>query len=182
MPFFTPFLRRLVMSMSTAQVVLIMGVAGAGKTTIGKLLAKSLSWQFADADDFHSPANIAKMHQGIPLTDADRQPWLLTLQAAIGHWLQTSTSTVLACSALRADYRQLLTQGDDRVQVVYLKGNRELLQQRLQQRQGHYMNPDLLQSQLETLEAPIDGLQVDTDQPPEAIVQVIEKFLANRLV
>ncbi len=154
-----------------------MGVAGSGKTTIGKLLAASLGWQFADADDFHSAANIAKMQQGISLNDADRQPWLLTLQAAIATWLQTPTPTVLACSALKASYRDLLTQGDDRVQVVYLAGSLELIRQRLQQRQGHYMNPNLLHSQLETLEAPTTGLQVNIDQAPAAIVQAIETFL-----
>jgi gluconokinase len=159
------------------RIVLIMGVAGSGKTTIGKRLAQSLSWQFADADDFHSAANIAKMRQGVPLTDVDRQPWLLTLQAAIARWLQDATPTVLACSALKASYRNLLTQGDDRVQVVYLAGSAELIQQRLQQRQGHYMNPNLLHSQLDTLEVPTTGLQVSIDQSPAAIVKAIENFL-----
>lgn len=154
-----------------------MGVSGAGKTTIGQRLANSLNWTFADADDFHSAANIAKMRQGIPLTDADRLPWLMTLQATIANWLQTHTSAVLACSALKVEYRELLTQRDDRVRLVYLKGDPDVIRQRLQQRQGHYMNPNLLQSQLEILEAPEAGLQIEIDQTPSAIVAAIENFL-----
>ena len=164
------------------QVVIITGVSGSGKTTIGKQLAETLVWQFVDADDFHPAANIAKMHQGIPLTDADRQPWLLTLQAMISHWLQAATPTVLACSALKASYRDLLSRGDDRVRIVLLKSDLGVLRQRLQMRRGHYMNPALLQSQLETLEAPTDGLQVEINQTPEAIVQTIQNFLAKQSV
>ena len=157
-----------------------MGVSGSGKTTIGKLLAASLGWQFADADDFHSATNIAKMRQGIALTDVDRRPWLALLQCTITHWLQTHTPTVLACSALKAEYREMLIQGDKRVQVVYLKGSYDLVRQRLQQRQGHYMNPALLANQFETLEVPSDSsdsLQVEIDQPPGAIVQSIQAHL-----
>lgn len=159
--------------MSQVSVVLLMGVSGVGKTTIGILLAERLGWQFRDGDDFHSTANIAAMAQGIALTDGDRLPWLLAMQQAISTWLATGMPTVLACSALKAEYRQLLTQGCDRVQVVYLKASFELIQRRLQHRQGHYMAASLLPSQFAALEEPEDSLQVDASQEPAAIVTEI---------
>lgn len=158
-------------------VILVMGVAGSGKTTIGEQLAAALSWQLADADRFHPPANIDKMRQGIALTDADRTPWLDALQAAIANWLQTQTPTVLACSALKGEYRQRLCQNSDQVKLVYLQGSYELIQQRLSQRQGHYMPAKLLQSQFETLEEPLDAVIVDIAQSPEVIVAAIRKRL-----
>lgn len=151
-------------------VILMMGVAGSGKTTIGLLLAQQLGWQFADADSFHSVENIAKMQQGIPLSDADRQPWLLALQQAIQQWLDEQTPTVLACSALKSDYRQFLLPDPDRVRVVYLKGNYDLIRQRLNQRYGHYMKADLLDSQFAVLEEPDNALSLEVTQPPSAIV------------
>jgi gluconokinase len=154
-------------------VILLMGVAGSGKTTIGTLLARTLGWQFIDADVFHSAANIAKMRQGIPLTDADRQPWLTGLKQAIAQSLQAETPTVLACSALKQEYRDFLTQRSPQVQIVYLKGSADLLKQRLTQRQDHYMKPEMLQSQLETLEVPDSVLQIEITQTPIAIVQTI---------
>lgn len=158
-------------------VILIMGVAGSGKTTIGQLLANSLGWQFVDADRFHSLTNIDKMSRGIALTDADRLPWLQAIQAAIADWLRTQMPTVLACSALKSEYRHFLTAQPDQVKWVYLKGTSELIQQRLNQRQAHYMNPNLLQSQFDILEEPTDALQVNIAQAPSAIVQVIRKEL-----
>lgn len=163
--------------MQRPMVILIMGVTGSGKTTVGKLLASSLEWQFADADSFHSAANIDKMERGIALTDADRLPWLQALQTAIAHWLRTQTPTVLACSALKSEYRQFLVAPSDPVRWVYLKGGYELIQQRLNQRQAHYMNPNLLTSQFDALEEPMDALQVDIAQPPNTIVQAIRKGL-----
>ena len=157
-------------------IILVMGVSGSGKTMIGSQLAKSLHWQFRDADDFHPTANIEKMRHGIPLSDADRQPWLIALQQAIKDWLQTQTNTVLACSALKSEYRQQFCPSPQ-VKLVYLKGSFELIQQRLQQRQGHYMKADLLHSQFDTLEEPDAAIQVDIDQPPSAIVAEIRKAL-----
>lgn len=157
-------------------VILLMGVTGSGKTTIGKALAESLKWRFVDADDFHSPANVAKMRAGIPLDDADRAPWLASLHDAIAGWLQASTNVVLACSALKQAYRaQLLVNPE--VRLVYLHGSRELISRRLSERHGHYMNPDLLDSQFATLEEPHDALVVEVDGPVAQTVDDIRKAL-----
>jgi len=157
-------------------VILVMGVSGSGKTTIGQLLAASLHWKFSDADDFHPAANIEKMSHGIPLSDSDRLPWLEALRSAIEEWLQTGTNSVLACSALKSNYRQFL-QISDQVKFIYLKGSFDLIQQRLYQRHGHYMKADLLKSQFDTLEEPDNALVIDIAQTPEAIVQQIRNEL-----
>jgi gluconokinase len=159
-------------------VILIMGVSGSGKTTIGQMLAAQLDWQFQDADDLHSPANIEKMHQGIPLTDADRRPWLRSLRTLIDRSLDTHTDLILACSALKATYRQDLDIGSERVKFVYLKGSIFLIQQRLKERKGHFMNPDLLKSQFAALEEPDDALVIEIDRDPAEIVQQIATDLA----
>jgi gluconokinase len=156
-----------------------MGVSGSGKTTIGKMLAETLQWQFSDADDFHPAANIEKMSRGVPLSDADRLPWLQLLQGAIEQWLSQGINVVLACSALKSEYRQWLQPSNqlqltDQIKWVYLKGSSELIQQRLNQRQGHYMKANLLKSQFDTLEEPDNALQIEIGQPPEAIVQAIK--------
>ncbi|AFY32913.1 gluconokinase [Calothrix sp. PCC 7507] len=158
-------------------IILIMGVSGSGKTTIGRLLADSLNWQFNDADDFHSLENIEKMRRGIPLSDADRIPWLQDLQTAIAHWLQDHQNVVLACSALKASYRELLVIDSDRIKLVYLNGSFELIQQRLQQRQNHFMTEKLLKSQFNALEEPNNAIFVDISQPLEVIVQTIRTAL-----
>jgi gluconokinase len=154
-------------------IILVMGVSGSGKTTIGQLLAESLGWQFSDADSFHSPENIEKMRHGIPLTDVDRVPWLQALQTAIKTWLDHQTNVVLACSALRESYRKQLVLDGDRIHVIYLKGSHELIQQRLHQRHHHYMGENLLNSQFETLEEPTNAVFIDIAQSPQAIVQSI---------
>ncbi|HVO64645.1 MAG TPA: gluconokinase [Terriglobales bacterium] len=141
-------------------IVVIMGVSGAGKTTIGQELAHQMHWRFADADDFHSAANIAKMHAGIPLNDVDRAPWLRSLHDAIAGWLAREESVVLACSALKESYRRKLLEGPE-VKLVFLHADFSCIAQRLAARQGHYMNPNLLKSQFDTLEVPPQAISVD---------------------
>ncbi|MDB9447746.1 gluconokinase [Anabaena sp. CS-542/02] len=158
-------------------IIIIMGVSGSGKSTIGKLLADALNWEFQDADNFHSTANIEKMRLGIPLNDSDRKPWLKDLQTAIAVWLQQNTNVVLACSALKADYRQYLLLDSDRMQLVYLQGSLNLLQQRLLGRQNHFMSEKLLNSQLETLEEPDDAICVDISEPPQLIVENLKTVI-----
>ncbi len=158
-------------------IILVMGVSGSGKTTIGQLLADSLNWQFSDADTFHSPENIEKMRRGIPLSDADRIPWLQDLQTAIAHWLQDGKNVVLACSALKASYRHLLVIDSKRIKLIYLSGSFELIQQRLQERQNHFMTEKLLKSQFNALEEPDNAICVDISQPLEVIVQTIRTDL-----
>jgi gluconokinase len=153
-------------------VVLLMGVSGAGKTTVGKLLASDLGWQFADADDYHSAANVEKMRNGTPLTDADRGPWLDGLRALIVEWIAAGENGVLACSALKKEYRDRLVVGPE-VRVVYLKGDRELLRERLLLRRAHYMKEGMLESQIATLEEPDDAIVVDARMMPEEIVREI---------
>ncbi len=157
--------------------IILFGVTGAGKTTIGLLLAAELGWPFYDADDFHPAANVEKMRQGIPLTDADRKPWLDSLHHLIKTSLDEGKPGILACSALRESYREYLQVGDG-VEYVYLRGDFDLIQQRLAGRVGHYMNPALLRSQFDALEEPGHGATiVPVDQPPAAIVAEIRKEL-----
>jgi gluconokinase len=157
--------------------IIVFGVTGSGKTTIGTLLAKELGWQFYDADNFHPAANVEKMRQGIPLNDDDRIPWLAKLQALIRSYTDKGENAVLACSALRESYRQYLQAGGE-VKFIYLKGDFVLIQQRLNNRRGHYMNPNLLQSQFNTLEEPRPEITViDIAPTPALIVQAIRKEL-----
>ncbi len=153
--------------------LIVMGVSGSGKTTVGKLLAARLGWDFYDADDFHPPANIAKMAGGIPLNDADRVPWLDSLRELISNSLRASHPGVLACSALKERYRQTLLAGNPGAQIIYLKGSYDLILARLAARAGHYMRPEMLQSQFDTLEEPADALTFDIGLSVEAIVGAI---------
>lgn len=146
-----------------------MGVQGAGKTTIGSLLARELSFEFADADDFHSAVNIEKMRQGIPLTDADREPWLSALHHAIAQWLTDKRNVVLACSALKDSYRDRLLVSSE-VKLVYLKASWGVILSRLKLRSGHYAGENLLHSQFADLEEPTDALIVDASLRPGQIV------------
>jgi gluconokinase len=152
-----------------ARVLLIMGVAGSGKTTVGRALADSLCWRFTDADDFHPPANIVKMTAGSALTDTDRTPWLAALRAHI----DTHDHVVLACSALKASYRAQLIANPDRAKLIYLRGTHALLAARLAARTGHFATPALLDSQLATLEEPSDVLTLDIANSPTALVAEI---------
>jgi gluconokinase len=151
-------------------VVLIMGVAGSGKTTVGSKLAAELSWNFQDADDFHPPANIAKMSSGIPLTDDDRAPWLAAIRAHIDTCIVRGENAVVTCSALKESYRQAVIADPARVKVVCLQGDFALLFQRLNQRQGHFMKENMLRSQFDALELPRDALTLDVAQSPEKLV------------
>jgi gluconokinase len=153
-------------------IIVVMGVTGSGKTTIGNLLAARLAWQFADADDFHSAANKQKMHQGIPLTDADRLPWLAAIHDQIAKWVALKQNAVLACSALKRNYRQLLWNGPE-VHFVYLKGSYELIAERLRARKGHFANEHILAGQFRDLEEPSDAVAVDIGASPEKIVNEI---------
>ncbi len=158
-------------------IVMVMGVSGSGKTTVGKLLAESLNWDFSDADDFHPPGNIDKISRGIPLEDADRLPWLLHLQGTIDRWLLENKNVVLACSALKASYREMLFRDKQRMKIVYLKGDFELLAARLKNRENHYMKVDLLSSQFATLEEPENAIIIDASQQLELMVCQIKNYL-----
>lgn len=158
-------------------IVVVMGTTGSGKTTIGTLLAKRLGWEFVDADDFHPPANVEKMKHGIPLTDADREPWLKALHDKIVEWNAEKRNVVLACSALRQSYRDELRASPD-VKFVYLKGSYELFSRRVLARKGHFAKQDLLASQFATLEEPSDAVAVDAAHSPEEIVSEVRRQLS----
>ncbi len=159
-------------------VVVLMGVAGSGKTTIGRELAAELGWKFADADDFHPPANVAKMSAGIPLDDADRAPWLAAIRLYIDTRLERGEPAVVTCSALREKHRAVLLADPAQVKLVYLRGSRELLWSRISARTGHFMKPAMLDSQLATLEEPVNALVVDIAPPPAEIVAQLRRVLA----
>jgi gluconokinase len=156
-----------------------MGVVGAGKTTVGQLLAEHLGWPFADADDFHSPENVEKIRNGHPLTDEDRRPWLAALHEAVVGWDAAGVNAVLACSALKREYREALQAGSTR--FVYLKGSREIISARLGNRRGHFATDSILESQFADLEEPTNAVTVRIDKRPDAIVEeVLAKLnLAN---
>jgi gluconokinase len=159
-------------------VIILMGVTASGKTTVGRRLATLLGYQFYDADDFHPRANIDKMRRGMPLDDADRLPWLETLRDLVRHCIAEGTDAVLACSVLKEVYRQYLLV-DPQVTLVYLKADQDLIRQRLLQRQGHFMNPELLESQFATLEEPRQGIWIDASLAPEDIVNAIRHQLGG---
>lgn len=152
-----------------------MGVVGAGKTTIGSLLAQKLGWQFADADDFHPAANVEKISKGIPLDDSDRAPWLAALRNTILRWNADGQNAVLACSALKRKYRDELRV--DGAQFVYLEADYELIEQRLRARRGHFASDSILKSQFDDLERPADAFTIEVDKTPDAIVSEIIKKL-----
>ncbi|WP_347274476.1 gluconokinase [Candidatus Kuenenia sp.] len=156
-------------------IIILMGVSGCGKTTIGRLLADDLGWPFYDGDDYHPPSNIENLKKGTALTDAERMPWLEVLQKIIEKTIAKKEHAVIACSALKQSYRRFLADKQETVRFVYLKGERELISQRLNRRKGHFLNENLLLSQFETLEEPEDAFVVDIIQSPEAIVTRIKK-------
>ena len=159
--------------------VVVMGVTGVGKTTVGRLIAERLGARFVDADDFHPPQNVAKMHAGIPLDDDDRQPWLAALNAHLKEAARRGEGVVLACSALKSAYRERLKEGVPGLRFVHLVGTRELIAERLRARSGHYMNPALLDSQFATLECPEDALTVDVGPTPQELANAVCADLAR---
>jgi gluconokinase len=157
-------------------IIVVMGVTGSGKTTVGGLLAARLGWKFADADNFHSAANIEKIARGEALTNADREPWLATLHAAIEGWKARNENVVLACSALKKSYRETLGIGGD-VHLVYLKGSYEQVAYRLRARHGHFATEAILADQFKTLEEPTDAVTMEVGPPAEEIARAIQAAL-----
>lgn len=155
--------------------IVVMGVSGSGKTSVGSALARALSWEFLDGDDYHSVANREKMGRGLPLTDADRTPWLDQLRGFISASLADGKSIVLACSALKQSYRDRLKAGDERIKFVYLKGDFALIKIRMAGRADHFMKAGMLESQFEILEEPRDALVVDINKSVDEIVAEILK-------
>jgi len=158
-------------------IIIMMGVAGAGKTKIGLQLAHELGWSFFDGDDFHSEANRAKMAQNIPLTDEDRSSWLLSLRELIFQNIQGAKSIVLACSALKDSYRNVLAV-NEQVTFIFLRGTFEQIETRLQQRTGHYMSAKMLAGQFDILEEPKNTMTIDVTLTPQEIISIIRKGLS----
>ncbi len=154
-----------------------MGVSGSGKTTIGRLLAETLGWPFYDGDDFHPSANIQRMTQGMALTDEDRAGWLDALSQLVCALEREGRSAVVACSALKQAYRDALVGKSTAVRFVYLKGRRGLIRERMEKRRGHYMKADLLESQFDILEEPVQSVAVDIAESPELIVRRVKQAL-----
>ncbi len=159
-------------------VLILMGPMGCGKTTIGELLSARIGWPFYDGDDFHPRANVEKMRAGIPLNDEDRRVWLEELRVRIEAWLKNGEDTLLACSALKQSYRDILGVNQKTIVTAYLKGSYELLRERIENRRHPYMNKGLLASQFETLEEPQNGIIVDVSGTPEDAVNDITKALS----
>ncbi len=159
------------------KIIIIMGVAGCGKSTIGSMLAHELGWDFYDADDFHSESNRIKMAKNIPLTDEDRAGWLDSLRSLIGQNIQNGKPIVLACSALKKSYRDILMI-NEQVEFIYLRGTYEQIEARLLQRSGHFMSAKMLASQFDILEEPQDAVTIDITHTPQEIISIIRKGLA----
>lgn len=166
--------------MSEPRAVVIMGVSGSGKSTVARSVARRLGWNFSDADNHHPPSNVAKMSAGEPLTDDDRQPWLQALRDLIADSLDGGDSIVLACSALKAEFRAQLLEGNE-ARFVYLKGDRDLIEARMQKRRGHFMSPAMIDSQFAALEEPKEAFTVDVTQDLGTIVDSIVDNIQSEL-
>lgn len=162
---------------SGSVIVVLMGVAGSGKTTVGTRLGKRLGWTFVDADDLHPESNVRKMAVGAPLTDKDRLPWLRSVREVMDGHTDSGRPAVLACSALKSGYRRILLEGQADARLVYLRASPAVLERRLRERRGHFFDPSLLASQLETLEEPSDAVIVDADREIEAVVHAVAAAL-----
>jgi len=162
-------------------VIVLMGVSGSGKTTIGTRLAEVLDWDFVDGDDFHPDANVAKMRRGEPLTDEDRWPWLRSIRAFIDERLATNDPAIVACSALKSSYRDVLLDGAENAHLVYLRGEYDLIRKRMEARADHFFDADLLDSQFATLEEPTpeEAVIVDIDATPDEIVQSLRNQMSE---
>jgi gluconokinase len=163
-------------------VVIVAGVSGAGKTTIGRRVAEQLGFTFVEGDDDHPPANVAKMRSGVPLTDADRRPWLEALRKSIDGWIAAGRNVVLTCSALKRAYREILGVERPEVILVYLAGAPDLIHERMEHRRGHFMPPDLLRSQFEALEPPGEdegAIVMEVSGEPEVVSERIVRALAR---
>lgn len=160
--------------------LIVMGVSGCGKTSVARALAEKVGWNFYDADDFHPPENVARMKSGIALDDSDRAPWLASLHQLISSSLKGDLPGVLAFSALKENYRQQLVQGNDGVGFIYLKGSYDLIWSRMEKRTGHYMKPQMLQSQFKALEEPSNALTIDISMSVDDIVQQIVSDISNK--
>lgn len=158
-------------------IVVLMGVTGSGKTTIGRMLAKGLEWEFHDADDLHPPQNIQKMRRGEPLTEADRLPWLDSVATLMRQVDRSGRSAVFACSALRESYRRRLAASSPAVRFVFLHAPLDTIASRLEQRAGHFMHPGLVPRQFAALEPPDKAVWVDASAPPEAVVAEVQERL-----
>ena len=156
-------------------VILIMGVAGSGKTTVGRQLAASLGWSFRDADEFHPAASVAKMSAGIALDDEDRAPWLAAIRAHIAGCLARGEDGVVTCSALKETYRDAVIPDPARVRIVHLSGDFSLVLKRIGERKDHFMKENMLRSQFDTLEPPKDALVLDIAEPPGELVAKIRR-------
>jgi gluconokinase len=164
-----------------ACIVVITGVSGSGKTTVGRALAERLSWRFHDADDLHSAENVERMRRGLALSDAMRAPWLARVRGVIEDAIQDRAGAVIACSALKARYRTFLSDGLSTVRFVFLNASREVLLQRLARRRGHFAGPTLLDSQLDALEPPADALTLDASRPVAELVDAIRDYACECL-
>lgn len=162
-------------------VILVMGVAGSGKSTVGQRLGEALGWPFIDGDDHHPPANVAKMSAGIPLDDEDRWPWLGRLHELMAEADREGRSVVIASSALKQRYRDMLTGELADMRVVYLRGDFDLLMERLSTRRGHFMKPQMLHSQMAALEEPQDALVLDVARPVDDIVAEVVRWVAGKV-
>jgi gluconokinase len=158
-------------------VIIISGVSGSGKSTVGRALAEALGWRFFEGDEFHSPSSVDKMARGVPLDDADRFPWLDRLHDLIAQSLAQEEPAVLACSALKQAYRERLLAGNARTGLVYLRGDYELIWERMRNRQDHYMGAEMLRSQFDDLDEPAGALTVNIEDDVEKIVaSIIQAF------
>jgi gluconokinase len=164
---------------NTPPIVVVMGVAGSGKTTVGTMLANAMECPFLEGDSLHSPQNIEKMKHALPLTDSDRAPWLAAIHARILDAFERGENLVVACSALKQQYRGVLADGVPII-WVYLKGSAALIRSRLKHRPTHFMRADLLKSQFETLEEPSNAIVIDICSPPVVIVEQILARLTSR--